>query len=269
MRRDEWLLIIGLVVFIVAIPFVLHFFLDQKIPIPGIPSDPSEDEEETNGNGDNKDEEKQYYWGVDSASYTDEELFQCVAGQFGKPEVWGRYLGDRDGVSVGLDAAEIDFLHENNIQILVIYNHVNDARGYEQGVTHANQAIQFAENVGVPEGVAIFGDIEPDYPVDQAFIEGWYNTLTASDYAPGIYGVFNEDSDLMLAFEALDADIQKGTIVWTAYPQQEITTAENAPEFNPKGPEAAPVLGWQYAIEAEACAIDTNLFSEEILEYLW
>ena len=64
----------------------------------------------------------------------------------------------------------------------------------------------------------------------------------------------------MLAFEALDADIQKGTIVWTAYPQQEITTPENAPEFNPEGPEAAPVLGWQYAIEAEACAIDTIYF---------
>lgn len=254
-----------------AIPFILHFYLDQKISFPGIPEDPPEDEEETNGNEDvdDKDENKQYYWGVDSASYTVEELFQCVVDQYGKPEVWGRYLGDREGVSFGLDAAEIDFLHENNIQILVIYNHVNDARGYEEGVSHANQAIQLAENVEVPEGVAIFADIEPDYPVDHAFIEGWYDTLIASGYTPGIYGVFHQESDLMLAFEAQDTDIQEGIVVWTAYPQAEITTLENAPEFNPEGPETAPVLGWQYAIEAEACTIDTNLFAEEISKYLW
>ncbi|MCF3944303.1 glycoside hydrolase domain-containing protein [Oceanobacillus alkalisoli] len=271
MKNNEILLFIGLAAIIVAIPFLLLLFSDAKLTFPGLSNDFLDEEKDTNKNDDDNEGEdtQQFYWGVDSASYTDENLFQCVMENFGKPEVWGRYLEDREGISFGLDTAEIDYLHQHDIRILVIYNHVNDARGFENGTEHAEQAIQFAENAGVPEGVAIFGDIEPDYPVDYAFINGWYNTLTNSEYAPGIYGVFNEGSELTLAFEALDTSIQENTIVWTAYPQHEITTQENAPAFNPEGPAAAPVLGWQYAIEAQSCTIDTNLFSRDMMDYLW
>ncbi|MFD1849862.1 glycoside hydrolase domain-containing protein [Oceanobacillus bengalensis] len=219
--------------------------------------------------GNNEESEQQLYWGIDSASYTTEDLYACVVDNFGDPEVWGRYLGDREDISAGLDTDEVAYLHENGIPILVIYNHVNDARGYDHGVEHGESAIAMAEELGVPEGVAIFVDIEPNYPVDAAFMEGWYEALEASAYYPAVYGVFDEGSELDESYKAMAEEIQEKMIVWTAFPQEEITTKDNAPEFNPQGPDTSLLYGWQYAIDAETCNIDTNLFTNEMMDYLW
>ena len=67
----------------------------------------------------------------------------------------------------------------------------------------------------------------------------------------------------------MDEKMQENTIVWTAYPQKKITTEEEAPEFNPQGPDNAMLYGWQYAIEAETYNIDTNLLTEKMLDFLW
>lgn len=217
----------------------------------------------------NGDDRSQIYWGVDSASYTDEELYMCVQDNFGEPEIWGRYLGDKEGVSEGLDTDEVTFLHDHDIHILIIYNHFTDATSYDHGVAEAEEAIQYAKDLDIPESVAIFGDIEPDYPVDSEFLEGWYDTISDSDYNPGIYGVFDEESALLEAFEEIDEEALTGTIVWSAYPQEEMTTKENAPEYQPEGPSEAPLYGWQYAIKAKTCHIDTNLFQENMIDYVW
>ncbi|HWO96582.1 MAG TPA: hypothetical protein VNM45_09645 [Bacillus sp. (in: firmicutes)] len=37
----------------------------------------------------------------------------------------------------------------------------------------AEKAINYANDLGVPMGVALFADIEPGYPVDSEFIRGW------------------------------------------------------------------------------------------------
>lgn len=209
------------------------------------------------------------YWGVDSASYTDADLRQCVKDNFGQADIWGRYLGDIADVSQGLDTDEVKALHDDNTRILVIYNHFSEATGYDNGVNEAEKAINYADDLSIPEDVAIFGDIEPSYPVDSAFLEGWYNTLSASPYETGLYGVFNEDSNLVKAYNATKEPVQENTVVWTAYPQKETTTKENAPDYNPQGPNDALLYGWQYGIESEQCNIDTNLFKEEMLDYLW
>lgn len=208
-------------------------------------------------------------WGVDSANYTDNDLYTCVKENFGEPEVWGRYLGDKEDVSMGLDEDEVKLLHDQDIHILIIYNHFTDAEGYDRGVEEAKEAIQYAKDLEVPANVAIFGDIEPDYAVDADFIKGWYETIADSDYEPAVYGVFDEDSALKDAFEATDDDIQKNMVVWTAYPQEDMTTKDDAPKFNGEGPNDARLYGWQYAIEAESCNIDTNLFKEDMIDYLW
>lgn len=225
----------------------------------------NEPDEEDNGQNDGQ----ELYWGVDSASYTDENLYQCVRDNSGEPEVWGRYLGDKEGVSIGMDTDEVNLLHDHDVRILVIYNHFNDATGYDHGAKYAEQAISYAEDLGIPDGVAIFGDIEPSFPVDAAFIESWYDTLSESAYEPALYGVFDEETALLEAYNAMSQERQENTVIWTAYPQNEITSKDNAPDYNPQGPENAPVYGWQYAIESEQCNIDTNLFQGEILDYLW
>ncbi|WP_047979782.1 glycoside hydrolase domain-containing protein [Ornithinibacillus contaminans] len=256
---------------VIAIGLIVNIFPNQPTP-PDEPDNPSSGEQE-NDTGNNNDGDTgngdEIHWGVDSATYTDEDFLGCVVENYGEPEVWGRYLGEKEGVSAGIDADEANLLHDNDIRILVIYNHVEDARGHDNGVNHANQAIALAGELEIPDGVAIFVDIEPDYPVDTAFIEGWYTTLAESNYEPGVYGVFDEESELMNAYNEMNQDAQENTIVWTAYPQGEITTKENAPEYNPQGPENARVYGWQYALHGEACNIDTNLFQDSMLDFLW
>ncbi|WP_062356735.1 glycoside hydrolase domain-containing protein [Bacillus kwashiorkori] len=224
------------------------------------------------GNGSEDKDTSAHHWGVDSASYTTEEFFACVKDNYGSPEVWGRYLGEKEGVSSGITKEEIKLFHDNDIKILLIYNHFTDATGKENGIDRAKHAIKLAEELNVPEGVAIFADIEPDYPVDKDFMLGWMEEMEKSKYVPGIYGVFSDEQAIYAAFnEAAEEDekIKEKVLLWTAFPQEGVSKKENAPNYQAFGPKDAKILGWQYGLDGETCNIDTNLFKKEILEYLW
>src|SRR5690625_939988 len=129
-------------------------------------SDSEQNSEESHSDSDTNSESDQsngdsptIYWGVDSASYTDEDLLQCVQDNFGQADVWGRYLGDIEGVSQGLDPDEVSRLHENDIRILVIYNHFSEATGYDHGVNEAEKAIRSEERrVGKRQCMRTNGD---------------------------------------------------------------------------------------------------------------
>lgn len=246
---------IGLITILAAVLFLVL----QKLP---------DDTDSPSDNNESNREEK-IYWGVDSASYTDTELKECVIENYGQPAVWGRYLGTIEDVSVGLDTDEVQRLHDNNIHILVIYNHFNQATGYEHGKEEAQSAIQLAQELNIPDSVAIFADIEPTYKVDSDFINGWFDTMSDSKYEAGIYGVFNENGNLSDNFLEANSSTQENTILWTAYPQKEITSKDDAPDYNPQGPDNTKLYGWQYGIDGEQCNIDTNLFINNLLDYLW
>lgn len=97
----------------------------------------------------------------------------------GKPVVFGRYLETKEGVSIGVTKEEAAFLQKQGIKVIPIFNHFTDATSYERGVAEAKEAISYAKKLGIPKGVAIFADIEPKYPVDEAFIRGWVDTMAA------------------------------------------------------------------------------------------
>lgn len=245
---------------------------DVDDPNSGNSNGDQEDQEQGNTNKDGTAGGDEVVWGVDSANLTTSELLACVRENFGDPQIWGRYLGEKEGVSVGLTSEEVELLHSNDIQVLVIWNHFTDATGYENGKNEAQQAIAKAEELGIPEGVAIFADIEPNYPVDSEFIRGWYEVMNQSNYASGIYGIFDAEQALYNAFnEAASADqeILENTYLWTAAPNVGITPESEAPEYQPDAPKNALVGGWQYGIDAEECNIDTNLFNADITEVLW
>lgn len=232
----------------------------------------NENENSKDSNKDDQEQKDEVVWGVDSASLTTDYLLACVRENFGNPEIWGRYLGEKEGVSSGLTNEEVDLLHSNNIKILVIWNHFADATGFENGQSEAKEAIQLANTLGIPEGVAIFADIEPNYPVDSEFIRGWYEIMNDSKYVPGIYGIFDEGKSLNRAFNQAaenNPEILANTYIWTAAPNNGITTEANAPEYQPNAPANTKIGGWQYGIDAEACNIDTNLFSSKIMDILW
>ncbi|MEH7237831.1 glycoside hydrolase domain-containing protein [Bacillus sp. JJ1562] len=211
-------------------------------------------------------------WGIDSASETTNNFYVCVKENFGDPVVFGRYLGEREGISVGLTAEQVKIIHAEGDTILPIYNHFNDATGYDNGVAHAKEAIKLAGELGIPEGVTIFADIEPEYPVDSEFIKGWFDTVVASNYKSGIYGVFDPEQALFKAYQ--EAGKSNGAIleqnyIWTAAPSVGITAEAKAPEFKPSAPDGSLAWGWQYGLEAESCNIDTNLFKRELVDVLW
>lgn len=224
------------------------------------------------GNKKNASNDDEIVWGIDSASLTTEEMISCVRENFGLPKIWGRYLGEKEGVSSGLTSDEVELLHSKEINILVIWNHFTDATGYENGKKEAQQAINKANELGIPDGVAIFADIEPSYPVDAEFIKGWSEVIAGSNYSSGIYGIFDAERDLYKAFEKAaseDKEILENTYIWTASPNVGVTSEANAPEFKPEAPKNSLVSGWQYGIDAKSCNIDTNLFKGNITDVLW
>ncbi|RVT58246.1 DUF1906 domain-containing protein [Niallia taxi] len=230
------------------------------------------EEEATNENNNSSEEKPVYIWGIDSASETTEEFYQCVNENFGNPKIVARYLGHNEGVSAGLTSAQIDLIHENDADVLLIHNGFNDATGYDNGVNEAKEAIDLANELGTPDGVAIFADIEPTYPVDAAFIEGWYDEMNASNFEPGIYGVFDSGSELVNTFNQASKnkqEIKDNTFIWSASPSIGVTTEENAPDFDVDAPEGSLAYGWQYGIDAETCNIDTNLFNSKLTDVLW
>ncbi|WP_413375592.1 glycoside hydrolase domain-containing protein [Alkalihalobacillus sp. 1P02AB] len=230
------------------------------------------DNQDESDNGKEEGNGNELVWGIDSASETTEPFYACVQENFGDPQVVGRYLGDKEGVSYGLTDEQVELIHSNDAQILLIYNQFEDATGYDNGVAQAQGAIELANEIGAPDGVAIFANIEPIYPVDAAFLEGWYDEISASSYEPAIYGIFASDETLTAAFnEAVEnnSTILADTFLWSAAPNIGITTEENAPEFDVEAPEDSLSYGWQYGIDAETCNIDTNLFQSELTDALW
>lgn len=211
-------------------------------------------------------------WGVDTASEIDQAFMQCVVDNYGKPVVFGRYLETKEGVSSGLTEEEVALLHEQGVKIIPIYNHFINATTYESGVAEANMAIAFAQKIGIPDGIAIFADIEPNYPVDEGFIRGWVDTMLGSAYKPGIYGVFTNESTLNAAYQASLANnenVQSQTIIWSSNPDPGVTPQANAPQYQPGAPENVNVSIWQYGIKGETCNIDTNLVQSKIIQHLW
>lgn len=226
---------------------------------------------ESNGNKENN-EKTAYLWGIDSASETTEDFLACVRDNFGNPKVIARYLGTNEGVSHGLTANQVDLIHSNEADILLIYNGFTDATGYEHGISEARKAIELAQELGAPDGVAIFADIEPNYPVDAAFIEGWYDEISKSAYEPAIYGIFDADQALTASFNEAaknKKEIKENTFLWSASPNIGITTERDAPEFKVDAPEESLAYGWQYGINDETCNIDTNLFDSKLADVLW
>lgn len=227
---------------------------------------------QTHSKTDQKQHTTKIVWGVDSASKVTDEFYKCVDKNYGKPEIWGRYTKTNEGVSTGLTEDEVKFLHKNNVGILLIYNHFNNATTEKAGEKEAKTAIQFAKDIKAPKGTVIFADIEPKYPVDSAFIKGWYKIMNSSDYRPGIYGVFDPDQKIYKAFKEAaknNKSLKEDTMLWSAAPQKGITKKENAPKFIPFAPEGSRILGYQYGMEAKSCNIDTDIFKEEIQQYLW
>ncbi|MDQ1143813.1 hypothetical protein QE429_000640 [Bacillus sp. SORGH_AS 510] len=209
---------------------------------------------------------------MDTASKIDQAFYQCVEQNYGKPDVVGRYIGDKQDVSTGLTSEEVAFLKKQGIKILPIYNHFTDATTYQNGVEEAKGAIALAKELGIPEGVVIYADIEPKYPVDAEFIRGWVETISSSAYKPGIYGVFLDGKELTNAYNeaiAKNKEFKNKIFVWTSNPETGTTAKDKAPKYNPKTPDSINASIWQYGLDGKQCNVDTNLIQSAAYSAAW
>jgi len=211
-------------------------------------------------------------WGVDSSNKVNEELYNCVVTNFGKPKYWGRYLTTIPNVNDGLTAAEILFLHKKGVRVMPIYNDFKEAVGYRQGQVVARNAIFNAQRLGFPKNKFIFANVEKFFKVDEAWIRGFVDSMYPSGYRPGIYndptaGAFAEEF-CKAAQKSERVRIQ--TILWSAQPEPGISKEKDAPKFNPTGPKCeANVWAWQYGRDSKECVIDTNLIDQRLYDNLW
>jgi hypothetical protein len=285
MNKRQWLWTIVLSA-ILVLPLLLTFFHQNtthktskppqqtQAPTQTAPQPQSQNEGNSNGKPSDPNPPKppQTVWGVDSASKVDQAFLKCVNDHFGKPEVVGRYLETKEGISVGLTTQEVSYLHSQGTKIIPIFNHFTDATSYQNGVAEAKEAIAYSQKIGIPKGVAIFADIEPKYPVDDAFISGWADTMAASPYKPGIYGVFAANNKIVSDYQTAaskNTNVKSNTIIWSSNPQPGITNKDSAPSYNPKAPGNMKISIWQYGMDAKTCNIDSDLIQGEILSNLW
>jgi hypothetical protein len=221
------------------------------------------------------------YWGVDSASKVTEDFYQCVVKNFGKPAFWGRYLKAIPGISDELTKEEVSFLHEKGVKILPIHSafEKEETSTYKQGAEIANEAISYAERVGVPKGKIIFGDIEVYYPVKAAWISGFVNTVYAAGYQVGIYHDPIGGAFKFAYCEAAQQDkiVREQTVLWGNQPQLGIRGKDQLRCFLPARPPCEcfgssfrpKVWAWQYGIDSKICPIDTNLINRQLFKMLW
>lgn len=134
------------------------------------------------------------YWGVVSTRPANEPLttingkptlFDFIVQQVAPPIFWGRYIaGKAQGDLLTTD--EANFLHNNNCRVLLVHYGINPGGDYQAGVQDAMNAISAAQNLCIPAGVTIYGDIEHGVTTNVDWFFGWWETMSASVYAnPG------------------------------------------------------------------------------------
>jgi hypothetical protein len=215
-------------------------------------------------------------WGIDTASSLDpatgSTLWNDVVNTYGKPDFVGRYL------DIGLSGSEAAFLHSQGTKIQVIMSDDQYDVGSGNGTNRANQAVSLAKALGVPTGVAIFGDIENGSPVDAAWITAWYNRVSAAGYTPGYYeNPLNSQfpNAFCQAITANDA-IRHISDLYADEPEPGRTSKANAPAWGVGVGDLScngmsiPAQFWQYG-ETGSGSFGLNVDTDESFApaYMW
>jgi hypothetical protein len=240
------------------------------------------------------------YWGVvsshaaNSTVHTasgDSALLDFLLQQGQSPQFWGRYIAGKDPQDL-LTPEEVAYLFNGtsgNCRILVVHYGINPAGDYQGGVSDALQAVEAAQNLGVPLGVTLYGDIEADMQTNIDWFFGWWETMSASAYAnPGGFYCHPSPSNVTNFLGPYCAAITDprnlnldGT--YRFYPplfssSPLVGCSSPAPtQFNPDEPPCAPgsAMIWQYA---EGCfqnadyprgLYDMDLANESGIATLW
>jgi hypothetical protein len=218
-------------------------------------------------------------WGVDSCKSLT-TIYPQVAGRFGTPDFWGRYLTNT--MCPGISGAEIATAAHLHMGLLPIYNEYHCSRvvGYATGQRYANEAIAAAERLGIPKGRVLAIDIEPPgdacpgaVNVDAGFVQGWFDGVSEAGYAPTYYGNGTGGTEFATAFCAAVAaqpEIATRSYLWSFQPSLLGSfTKANAPGFAPYEPGCSShMAAWQYQIDSSMSGPPSDVDHDEALSTL-
>lgn len=181
------------------------------------------------------------FWGVDSLTPASHvvgikkklTLFDVVVEHAGRiPAFWGRYLNGHGKSNLSkLEAKFIFTASGGATRILPIYLPARASVGgsYQQGATDATRACTLASNLGVPAGVFLWADIEPDWLTSENWLRGWWETMFRSMYGGrgGIYEDPRESNGVSFAWPYYNALVEGSD--WRDYGQPSTQTSASAP----------------------------------------
>jgi hypothetical protein len=207
-------------------------------------------------------------WGVDSCkAFTSsptaaDGIYPQVAGRFGAPDFWGRYLTNTG--CPGISPTEVAAAAHLHMGILPIYNDYNCSNvvSYATGQQYAAEATAAAANIGIPRGRALAIDIEPPGDqcpgaagVDAGFVQGWYDGVAGAAYVPAYYGNGTAGTEFASAWcAAVSAQPAVATYsyLWSFQPSLlGAYSKATAPGYRPYEPGCAGhMAAWQYQIDS-------------------
>jgi hypothetical protein len=208
-------------------------------------------------------------WGVDSCKPVTGDaagssgLYPQVSSIIGQPDFWGRYLTTTPNCP-GISSAEVTAAAAHHVGFLPIYNayDCSAVAGYDTGRSYAAEATSAAAGLGIPRGTVVVIDIEPPGPwcsggIDAAFVEGWYDGVSAANYAPGYYGDMTSGSTFETAWcgaVAVRSDTAAGSYLWSFEPSLLGSyNKRTAPDYAPNQVGCAgDVVAWQYELSSGA-----------------
>lgn len=199
-------------------------------------------------------------FGVDSRIQADDILqnniseFEWVVHNKVYPNFWGRNLvGDN-----ALTKEEIEFLHGKGCKIAAIYTDSGDRQTEEQGQILAKKIDVTALELGIPEGTAIFLEINENENATRDFMKGFAEYLKKEGYVPG----FKTNTDATYSFDRefsrgmqTDKEIFEKCLIWAVSPSiaeyDRVTTThlihpDNWIPFAPSGITRQDIAIWQY-----------------------
>jgi hypothetical protein len=202
-------------------------------------------------------------WGVDSASYV-QSVLPATEAEYGKPQFFARYISNNLACNGhGLSAADAHALLSGGIDIALFdytagCNQTNwQVKTTVQGQKAAMTAVDAAEAIGVPAGVALYEDFEFDAPVTSDFLEGYADWVAKnSKYLPGFYSNSGAIVRSAVCSSLSDPNVANA-LYWASnplYPPGR-TSAQNMPAWDPgqltcpgeKAGTPPQATGWQYA----------------------
>lgn len=170
------------------------------------------------------------------------------------PNYIGRYISGENC----LTKDEIRFIHRKGCKIAAIYATKNAKKTEEQGMKVANDIIKRALELGIPEGTALFLEIEEKEEAKKAFMKGFAETLIYCGYTPA----FKANTDAMFSFDREFSrgmrsykEIFENCLIWAVAPTikeyDSITTThlihpDNWTPFAPSAITRKEIAVWQY-----------------------